>query len=61
MQDHFKGFNSNVVFYENVFGEYFRSIDEIVIGEWSLRDEDGDIYEKKVWKPLSSVMRDILS
>lgn len=44
--------NSNVVFYENVFGEYFRSIDEIVIGEWSLHDEDGDIYEKNSMETL---------
>ncbi len=41
----FKG-NSNVVFYESVFGEYFKSIDEIVIGEWALSDDDDDICVK---------------
>ncbi len=41
----FKG-KSEVLFYENVYGEWFDSIDEMVIGEVSLRDDSGDIYEK---------------
>ena len=36
---------AEVLFYESVYGEYFQSIDEIVIGECSLSDEDGEIYK----------------
>ncbi|MCR5417335.1 MAG: hypothetical protein K6E84_00275 [Lachnospiraceae bacterium] len=38
--------NSDVVFYENVYGEWFESIDEIVIGECCLRDDNEELYKK---------------
>lgn len=38
--------NSEVTFYESVNGEWFDSIDEMVIGEVGLSNEDGDIYKK---------------
>ncbi len=38
--------DADVLFYENVYGEWFDSIDEIVIGECLLRDDNGDIYKK---------------
>ncbi len=41
----FRG-NSEVTYYESVYGEWFDSIDEMVIGEVGLRNEEGDIYEK---------------
>ncbi|MBR5360604.1 MAG: hypothetical protein IK123_06920 [Lachnospiraceae bacterium] len=44
---HFKP-SADVVFYESVYGEYFESIDEIVLGERSLSAEGvGNIYESK--------------
>ena len=38
--------DSEVTFYESVYGEWFDSIDEMVIGEVGLSNEDGDIYKK---------------
>ncbi len=39
---------ADVLFYENIYGEWYDSVDEIVIGERSLRAEDaGDIFESK--------------
>ena len=46
---HFKD-HSEVTFYENVYGEWFDSIDEIVVGECSLSDENGKIYENNKMK-----------
>ncbi len=41
----FRG-NSEVTYYESVYGEWFDSIDEMVIGEVGRRNEEGDNYEK---------------
>ena len=38
--------DSDVLFYENIYGEWYDSVDEIVIGERTLRTEEGaDLYE----------------
>ncbi|MCR4716422.1 MAG: zinc ribbon domain-containing protein [Lachnospiraceae bacterium] len=36
---------SDVTFYENVYGEYFESIDEIVLGKCSLHNEESNLYK----------------
>ena len=46
---HFKG-DSEVLFYENVYGEWFDSIDEMVFGEFSLSDDNGKLFEDKSMK-----------
>ena len=38
--------NTEVLFYENVYGEWFDSIDEIVISECKISSDDGDILKK---------------
>jgi hypothetical protein len=40
MSSEFRG-NSEVTYYESVYGEWFDSIDEMVIGEVGLRNEEG--------------------
>ncbi len=42
--------NSEVLFYENVYGEWFKSIDEMVFGECSLKNNDGDLYNNNTQK-----------
>ncbi len=51
VSSYFKG-NSDVLFYENVYGEYFDSINEMVIGKCSLGNDDGNFYEKNTMNTI---------